>query len=182
VKKRSAACLCAALFGAVLLMAQSSQQTPTPSPELKRQDFFVGSWGLEGITKSSPFGPGGEKFKSTENLQWMPGGFFLVAHSYADGKLAEITVIGYDSKENVFTHTSFKSTGQTEVWRGTAEDDKWIWTKDATLAGKPVKERLTINKTSVNTYSFVIEMKPAEGGNWSEVAEGTGTKTKNTIL
>jgi hypothetical protein len=38
------------------LGAQTSPQTPKPSSELKKQDFFVGTWKLEGMTKSSPFG------------------------------------------------------------------------------------------------------------------------------
>jgi hypothetical protein len=39
----------------------------------------------------------------------MPGGFFLLAHSYSEGKLAELTVIGYDSEEDesVFSYTGF---------------------------------------------------------------------------
>jgi Protein of unknown function (DUF1579) len=160
------------------LGAQMSPQAPKPSPELKKQDFFVGTWRLEGITKSSPFGSGGQKFESTEHLEWMPGGFFLLAQSFSGEKLAEVTVIGYDSNQKVFTHTSFKSTGETELWRGTAEGDSWIWTKEEKVGGKPFEDRLAIKKKSSNSYSFVVEMKPADGDTWSTVAEGTGTKTK----
>jgi Protein of unknown function (DUF1579) len=160
------------------LGAQTSSQTLKPSPELKKQDFFVGTWRLEGTTKSSPFGPGGQKFESTEQLEWMPGGFFLLARSYSDEKLAEVTVIGYDSDRKVFTHTSFKSSGETELWRGTAEGDSWVWTKDEKIGGKPFEDRLAIRKKSPDSYSFVVEMKPADGDTWSTVAEGTGTKTK----
>jgi hypothetical protein len=160
------------------LSAQTSSQNPKPSPELKKQDFFVGTWKLEGMTKSSPFGPGGQKFESTEHLEWMPGGFFLLAHSYSGEKLAEVTVIGYDSDQKVFTHTSFKSGGETESWKGTAEGDSWVWTKEEKIAGKPFDDRLAIKKKSPDSYSFVVEMKPAGGDSWSTVAEGTGTKTK----
>ena len=157
--------------------AQDSPQTPKPSPELKKQDFFVGTWKLEGMTKSSPFGPGGQKFESTEHLEWMPGGFFLLAHSYSGGKLAEVTIIGYDSEQKNFTHTSFKSSGETELWKGTAEGDSWNWTKEEKIGGKPFEERLAIRKKSSNSYSFVVERKPADGDSWSTVAEGEGTKT-----
>jgi hypothetical protein len=160
------------------LGAQSSPQTPNPSPELKKQDFFVGTWRLKGMTKSSPFGPGGQKFASTEHLEWMPGGFFLLAQAYSGNKLAEVTIIGYDSDQKVFTHTSFKSSGETELWRGTAEGDSWIWTKEEKIGGKPFENRLAIKKKSSNSYSFAVEMKPADGDSWSTVAEGTGTKTK----
>ena len=160
------------------LGGQTSPETQKPSPELKKQDFFVGTWKLEGTTKSSPFGPGGQKFESTEHLEWMPGGFFLLARSYSGGKLAEVTVIGYDSYQKVFTHSSFKSGGETELWKGTAEGDTWVWTKEEKIAGKPFDDRLAIKKKSPDSYSFVVEMKPTDGDNWSTVAEGTGTKTK----
>jgi hypothetical protein len=107
----------------------------------------------------------------------MPDEFFLVAQSYSGGKWAELTVIGYDPNEKIFTHTSFNASGKTEVWKGTAEENTWIWTKKETVRGKPVIERMTINKTSPTSYSFKVEMEPG-GGNWSTVVEGAGIKTK----
>jgi hypothetical protein len=154
-----------------------TSSSPKPNLELKKQDFFVGTWTLTGQTKPSLFGPGGEKFQSTESLEWMPGRFFLVAHSYSGGKWVELTVIGYDPNEKVFTHTSFNGSGKTEVWKGTADDNAWIWTKKKTVDGKPVTERMTINKTSPTSYSFKGEMEP-EGGSRSTVYEGSGIKTK----
>jgi len=178
MKQISRVCILLALFSAMSVVAQAPPQTPKPSPELKKQDFFVGTWTLEGETKACPFGPGGQKFKSTESLEWMPGGFFLLAHSYADGKLAELTIIGYDSNEKAFSHTSNSAAGQVERWRGTAEGDVWIWTKDETTRGKAIKVRLTIKKTSSRSYSFVEDVKAADGGAWSTVAEGIGTRTE----
>ena len=157
--------------------AEPTPSQPKPNPELKKQDFFVGNWTLTGETKSSPFGPGGQKFQSTERLEWMPGEFFLVAQSYAGGKWMELTVIGYDLNERVFTHTSFNASGKAEIWKGTADDRAWVWTKKGAVNGKPVTERMTINKTSPTSYSFKVEMEP-EGGGWSTVVEGSGTKTK----
>jgi hypothetical protein len=178
MKHASPACLFVLLFSVGWLFAQASPQSPKPSPELEKQSFFVDTWKLEGTTKPSPFSRGGEKFESTEHLEWMPGGFFLLANSYSAGKLAEVTVIGYDANDKAFTHTSFTSSGRTELWRGVAENDSWIWTRDETVDGKPVTERLTIRKTSSNSYSFVQEMKPAKEGNWFTVAKVTGIRSK----
>ena len=178
MKPTAAICFLVTLLCAVSLFAHESPSAPTPSPELKKQDFFVGNWTLEGTTKSSPFGTGGQKFTSTERLEWMPGGFFLLAHSYAGKRLAGVTVIGYDSKEKIFTHTRFNTQGETEFWTGIAESDKWIWTRDEQVDGKRVRDRLTINKASSNSYSFIVEMQPAGGGSWAVVAEGTGTRTE----
>jgi hypothetical protein len=168
------------LLSAASLFPQASPQTREPSPELKKQSFFLGTWKLEGTTKPSPFSRGGVKFESTEELEWMPGGFFLLAHSYSAGKLAGVTVIGYDSNDKVFTHTSFTNSGETEFWRGVAENDSWTWTRDETIGGKPTTDRLIIRKTSSNSYSFVQEMKLAEGRDWFTVAEGTGIRTKRS--
>jgi hypothetical protein len=179
MKRTSLACLFVFLFGTPCLFAQASPQTSKPSPELEKQSFFVGTWKLEGTTKSSPFSRGGEKFDSVEHLEWMPGGFFLMAQSYSAGKLAELTIIGYDANEKVFTHTSFTSSGRTELWRGAAENDSWTWTRDGKVDGKPVTERLTIKKTSSNSYSFVQELKLAKEGNWFPVAEGTGIRSND---
>lgn len=178
MKHISEVCLALALLNAMSAVAQNRPQPPRPDPELKKQDFFVGNWTLEGKSVASSLGPGGQTFKSTESLEWMPGGFFLLAHSYAEGKLAELTIIGYDPEEKAFTHTSYNSTaGKIERWRGTAEDGFWTWTRDATIAGKPGQVRLSIRRTSPHSYAFVEEVKTADRGDWSPVAEGTGTRT-----
>jgi len=178
MKHISILCLPLALLGVMSAMAQTKPQPPTPDPELKKQDFFVGNWTLEGKSVASSFGPGGQTFKSTESLEWMPGGFFLLAHSYAEGKLAELTIIGYDTEEKVFTHTSYNSSaGKIERWRGTAEEGSWTWTRDATIAGKRGQVRLSIKKTSPRSYSFVEEVKVSDRCDWSPVAEGSGTRT-----
>ena len=165
------------LFAAVVAVPQS--RPPTPSPELKKQDFFVGEWTLEGETKASAFGPGGQKFKSTEHLEWMPGGFFLIAHSYADGKLVELTVIGYDADQRTFTHTSYGASGRIEHWLGTADSDTWTWMRDGRpVDGKPTKVRLRIKATSPRSYSFIQDLKAGDAPDWATVAEGTGVKSQ----
>lgn len=176
MRQSSAACVFVFFLGLPFVFAQTPSHTP--SQELKKQDFFVGSWRLDGVTTESPFGHGGAKFSSSEDLEWMPGGFFLVAHSYSGGKLAGLTIIGYDTDRKVFTHASFNTNGETELWMGTAQSDSWAWTRQRQLNGKAVEERLSIKKTSPTSYSFSVEIKPAEGESWSTVAEGVGTKTK----
>ena len=177
MKPTSAAGCLVMLFAAVTAVSQS--HTPTASPDLNKHDFFVGEWTLEGETKASAFGPGGQKFKSTEHLEWMPGGFFLLAHSYADGKLVELTIIGYDAEERVFTHTSYGAGGKIERWLGTAESDSWTWTRDGRpVDGKLTKVRLRIKETSPRSYSFIQDVKAGDAADWSVVAEGTGVKSQ----
>jgi hypothetical protein len=137
--------------------------------------WALGGW--KGLQNQVPSVPAGKNLSRQNILSGCQAdSFCLLSHFRA--KLAEVTVIGYDSNQKVFTHTSFKSTGETELWRGTAEGDSWIWTKEEKVGGKPFEDRLAIKKKSSNSYSFVVEMKPADGDTWSTVAEGTGTKTK----
>jgi len=166
-----------ALGGATSTSAQSSPQSqPTPSAELKQQDYFVGTWRLTGETKASPFGPGGQKFDSTERLEWMPGGFFLIAHSFDRDKLVGLTIIGYDENAKTLTHTSYSAGGKVEVMRGTTQGDTVTFYQDGQVKGKSVKERMIIKKVSPVLYTFKFEIAP-EGGDWSLVYEGNGAKT-----
>jgi hypothetical protein len=164
------------LGSATFARAQSSpQKPPTPSAELREQDYFAGNWRLTGETKASPFGPGGQKFDSTERLEWMPGGFFLVARSYEGDKWVGMTIITYDADAKVLTHTTYQASGRVEVMRGTTQGDTVTFYQDGKVKGKPVKERMVIKKVSPVLYTFKFEIAP-EGGDWSVVYEGKGDK------
>ena len=172
-----AAALLSILGNAVDAHAQSSPQARKPNAELHAQnDYFVGTWTLTGETKSSPFSQGGQKFESREQLEWMPGGFFLVARSYEGNQWRGMTIIAYDENAKVFTHTTYSATGEVEVLKGTAEGDTETWYSDRQVKGKPVKQRMIIQKVSPVLYTFKFEMAP-EGGDWSLVYEGKGSKT-----
>lgn len=154
---------------------EPSPQPAEPSPELRKEgDYLVGNWRLVGETKRSPFGPGGEKFESSERVEWIPGGFFLVARSYQDDKWMGLTIIGYDQNRKVLTHTTYNATGEVEVMERT-DDAGGTETWSGKVDGKPVKERLIIKKVSPVLYTFRFEMAP-EGGRWSLVHEGKGVK------
>jgi hypothetical protein len=156
--------------------AQTSQSAHKPRSELQNEgDYYVGSWKLTGETKTNPFGPGGQKFESYERLEWTPGGFFLLARSYEGEKWTGLTIIGYDEKKKIFTHTSYNSRGEVEIMEGTAQGDTETWSGDGKVGGKPVKQRLTIKRVSPTFYMFKFEMAHRDG-DWSLVYEGQGTK------
>jgi hypothetical protein len=158
--------------------AQTSQAIHQPRPELQREsDYYLGSWKLTGETKPSPFGPGGQKFESSERLERMPGCFFLLARSYEGDKWTGLTIIGYDEKKKVLTHTSYNARGETEVMEGAQQGDTEIWSGDGNVNGKSAKQRLTIKRVSPSLYTFEFEMAP-QGGNWSLVYEGQGRKER----
>lgn len=177
MKTSFAAVLITLLAAASSVLAQAVPQPRNPSPELQREgDYFVGNWKFTGETKTSPFGPGGRKFEASERLEWLPGGFFLMARSYEGDRWAGLTIIGYDETKKLFTHTTYSAAGEIEVMAGTAKGDIELWTGEAKLAGKPVKQRFTIKKLSSTLYTFKLEMAP-ESANWSLVYEGQAMKT-----
>jgi len=158
--------------------AQTSQPAHKPSSELQREgDYYVGSWKLTGETKTSTFGPGGQKFASSERLEWLPGGFFLLARSYEGEKWTQLTIIGYDENKKILTHTTYNARGEIEVMEGTEQGDTETWSGDGKVNGKSIKQRLIIKRVSPALYTFKFEMAPRDG-DWSLVYEGQGTKER----
>jgi hypothetical protein len=56
---------------------EQRHSAPTPDPALRRLDFLVGTWRIEGATVPDLAGPSMTSI-STETFEWLPGEFFLV--------------------------------------------------------------------------------------------------------
>ena len=77
---RSAFVVAGSLLVAVAaLSAQSAPAAPTPGPEHKRLEVFLGKWTGAGKSLASPYGPAGP-VSSTDTYEWLPGGFFMAHH------------------------------------------------------------------------------------------------------
>ena len=174
----------ASLFGALIAacvpcMAQAPAEMPKPGPEHQRLGYFVGKWRGEGEMKPGPFGPGG-KFTEAEDVEWMPGGFFLLIHSDEKGPMGNgktLMILGYDSEKKTYTFNAFDSMGQHESATGKVEGDTWTWVSDSKIAGRQVKSRFTMKQVSPTSYTTKFEMQP-EGGSWNTIMEGKSTKIK----
>ena len=165
-------------LGSVAL-AQAPQQAPKPGPEHKWMDDGVGRWIGQGEVKASPFGPAG-KFTYTEDVEWAPGGFFLVMHwgsKNPSGESKGLTVMGYNAEEKVYTSRSFGGWGETWAFKGTLQGDTLTLTSEGKRGGKLVKGRYINKQLSPTSYSFKME-NWTEGGGWSTIMEGKATKTK----
>jgi Protein of unknown function (DUF1579) len=173
-----------AVFAVVLaglaVCAKAQTPAPTPAPELKKLDYFVGKWKMDGESKPGPMGPGG-KMTMTEENAWMDGNFFLVTHSKFEapgmGSGVASSYMGYKPDQKVYTYDEFNSMGEAEHSTGTLDGDTWTWTSDENMGGKNMKGRFTMKITSPTSYTFKFEMSP-DGSTWTTVMDGTATKVK----
>ncbi len=180
MKGAAAAILLTVCILASATLAQAPQQPPKPGPEHKWMDQFVGRWTGEADVKASPFGPAG-KFTSTEDVEWLPGGFFLVMHWEEKGPKGEgkgLTVMGYNAEKKVYFSRTFDgSTGGGTYGEGPVEGDTWTRTSpEFKRDGKVMQTRYVLKILSPTSHSSKTEYS-TEGGPWSTITEGKATKT-----
>lgn len=157
-----------------------AQMPDKPGPQVKKLDYFVGTWTSEGTIPPGPWGNGG-KFSSTETSEWMPGGFFLVSHSDfkmpaelgGDGK--GTSIMGYDTDKNVYTVDEFSSQGRHDTSKGTLTGDTWVWTSSANYDGQDIQQKMTIKVLSPTSYTMKFESS-IDGTNWMTFMDAKATK------
>jgi hypothetical protein len=172
----------AVLVSTLVLVTASAwgQMAPKPGPELKKLDYFVGTWTAEGTIAPGPWGAGG-KFSSTDTMEWMPGNFFVEGHSDfkmpaelgGDGKATSF--MGYDTDENVYTYNEFNSQGRREASKGTVSGDTWTWTSTQNYGGQEIKQKMTMKVLSPASYSLKFEIS-IDGTNWTTFMDAKVTK------
>ncbi len=171
-----------ALISVLMLMTVCSwaQMGTLPGSEVKKLDYFLGTWTTEGTVAQGPWGTGG-KFSSSETYEWMPGNFFVQGHSDfkmppevgGDGK--EVSFMGYDTQQNVYTYDAFNSQGRRETSKGTASGDTWTWTSSANYGGQDIQQKMTVKALSPSSYSMKFEIS-MDGKSWMTFMEGKATK------
>src|SRR5882672_4031570 len=119
----------------LIAVATSFAQIPPPAPELKKLDFFTGSWTMDGDVKPGPMGPGG-KSTGTAKYEWMDGRYFMVSKSTFNGVMGDgvdTAYYGYDANKKVYTYDSFSSMGEHNIATATIDGDTWNWLFDANM-------------------------------------------------
>ena len=178
VKFRTARILCL-VFLAASAMAQMGGR---PGPEVKKLDYFIGTWNTEATIAQGPWGMGG-KFSSTETSEWMPGKFFVETHSdfkmppEVGGEGQAVGFMGYDSDANTYTSDRFDSQGRRQNSKGTVSGDTWTWTSSANYAGQDIQQKLTIKTVPPASYTLKFEIS-MDGKDWIAFMEGKATKKK----
>ena len=151
-----------------------------PGSEVKKLDYFIGTWNTEGTIGQGPWGMGG-KFSSTETSQWMPGNFFVESHSdfkmppEVGGEGKSIAFMGYDTGANTYTFDQFNSQGRRENSKGTVSGDTWIWTSSANYAGQDIQQKMTIKTVSSTSYTLKFEIS-MDGKDWVTFMDAKATK------
>jgi hypothetical protein len=172
-----------AILVSILVLFSASawaQMTAKPGTEVKKLDYFVGSWTVDGTVAPGPWGAGG-KFSSTDTTEWMPGSFFAEGHvdfkmpPEVGGEGKAISYMGYDTDENVYTRDEFNSQGRREAAKGTVSGDTWTWTSTQTYSGQEIKQKMTIKVLTPTSYNMKFEIS-MDGTNWMTFMEGKATK------
>ena len=164
----------------LIAVAATAQMGNPPGPEVKKLDYFAGTWTTEGTVAPGPWGGGG-KFTATETVEWMSGNFFLQGRSdfqmpaEVGGGGKEVMFLGYDTDQNTYTHDSFNSMGRHETSKGTLSGDTWTWTSSANYGGQAIQQKLTIKVLSPTSYSTKFEVS-LDGKSWMTFMEGKATK------
>jgi hypothetical protein len=168
-----------AMMLAVVLSAAGQMEMPKPAPELKKLDYFTGTWKFDGDMKPGPMGPGG-KVTGMEHNKWMDGGFFLESQSGFNGPMGKssgMSYMGYDANDKMYTYDEFNSMGEAVHSKGMLDGNTWTWTNEEKMNGQTMKGRFIIKAVSATSYNFKFEMSQ-DGTNWMEIMNGTGTKQK----
>jgi hypothetical protein len=175
--KRSLSILVAMCAASILASAQMPPM-PKPGPEIKKLEYFTGSWTCDGDNKPGPMGPGG-KMTMTEESKWMDGGFFVVTHSQFKssdmGNGSGAAVLGYDLDEKKYTYDEFNSMGERVHAKGTVDGDAWTWTSDMKMGPQTMTGRFSEKILSPAAYTIKFEVSP-DGTNWTLVMDGKCTK------
>jgi len=167
---------------AIIFIAGSAlSQTPAePGPEVKKLDYFVGTWTAEGTIPPGPWGAGG-KFSVTHTYEWLAGNFFLESHSDfkmppdLGGERKSTGIMGYDADKNVYTSIEFTSQGGRGVAQGSLTGDTWTWTSSEKFDGQEIQQRATDKILTPNSYSAKFEVSQ-DGTNWMVMMEAKVTK------
>jgi hypothetical protein len=158
----------------------ATAQSPKPAPDIKKLGYFVGKWKTKGNIAPGPWGAGG-KFSWKETTEWMDGNFFVVGHwkfkmpPSLGGNGTEIFIMGYDTRQKVYTFDAFSSQGLHQVSRGKLKRNTWIWTSETFDGKKAIQQKMTMKVLSPISYTLKFELSP-NGRKWMTFMEGKATK------
>jgi len=156
----------ASTLASVLLGVSAFAQMPSkPGAEVKKLDYFAGTWTTDATIVPGPWGSGG----------------FLLSHrdsklpAELGGETNSTVVMGYDADQHVYTSDEFNSLGMHIISKGTLTGDTWVWTGTRNFGGMEIEQKMTLKTVSPTKYNMKFETS-AQGSDWMTFMEGTVTK------
>lgn len=166
---------------ATLLILVATAAAAAPPAELKKLDYFVGTWQCSGTAYKTPMSPA-HATASEVSTKWILGGTWL-AFMVAEQKTAQNPMpfgvngyFGYDPELKMYVLGSVDSMGgystaQSKGWMGDALTFEGPWHMGTTT----MTGRDTFTKQGANQvmHTALVQEK---GGAWMKVAEETCRK------
>lgn len=152
---------------------------PPGMQELARE---VGRWLGRGRVVATPSRPAYE-FTYTEDVEWLPGGSFLLmqwVHRGPQGEGRGITVMGYDGEERSYFSHTFDEAGKVNRFKGRLEGRRLVLDRVNRYErdGKVVLSRYIRETASPTRHLFRTEVS-SDGRSWSTIVEGVATKERS---
>ncbi len=179
--KRMSTVIFGIIFTFLAAVASAQMAPPSPAAELKKLDYFAGTWTSEATIPQGPWGNGG-KFTDSVKSEWMKGEFYLVSHAEFSlpAELGStgtaLAVLWYDADNKTYREERFDSTGRHVVMTGTLSGDTLTWTGENDYHGMAIQSRLTIKMNSPTSYTSKYEVSSDGGSNYLTFWEGKATK------
>jgi hypothetical protein len=168
------------LFLILVAVSAVAQMGGPPGPEVKKLEYFVGTWTTEGTIAQGPWGSGG-KFTGSGTTEWLPGNFFVKSDTESKmpaelgGDNKAVMIMGYDTQQSTYTSDRYSSMGQHESSKGSLSGDTWTWTNSSNYGGMEIQGKMTIKTLSPTSYTIKYEVS-MDGKNWMPFLEGKSTK------
>lgn len=155
----------------------SAQMLPPLSPEMKKLDWFLGSWSGK-VNWTMPDMTGETDYAFTNEVV----GQFIRSTSkmvVAGMSIEEVGYIGYDPDKKKYSSHTFTNMAPTpRVEWGVADgDSKLVFHSEPwNVMGSATSSRATILRKGADEMSFILEFKTGE--TWSKVGEGNFKRKK----
>jgi|WetSurMetagenome_2_1015567.scaffolds.fasta_scaffold353226_1 hypothetical protein len=166
------------LLFTVPVLAQTAP--PTPGPEHKKLEAWIGTWTIPGVGKDSASDPG-YRVDWMSEARWILGGAFVEFNhleKYKGKEFRFLEVVGYDSVQKAYTSHIFRSNGTVESWQATFIDKTYLISGTSMANdGKQEKWRCTYVFSPDGASCTCKCETEREGAKWISFS-GKGTKAK----
>ena len=172
---RKLACAVVLLAG-LSKVATAQPSNPSPARNLL---FYVGTWSARGQMRDAPT----SDFKAvtgSETCRWAAGGAAVLCEEKETGPGGGwngVYLLGYDTKQGVYTLYGIESPGTIVRGTGKLENNVWTWTAESIVEGAASPSRYVFKGDGNNARTMTVEA-PDASGKWFTVLNHRYTRTK----